>query len=62
MRFIGVWDTVGALGIPTRALAFVDEPDLFFDHEIGSNVTTARPAVSIDERRADFKPTLHRGR
>ena len=58
VRFVGVWDTVGALGIPTRALAFVDEPDLFFDHEIGSNVTTARHAVSIDERRADFKPTM----
>jgi uncharacterized protein (DUF2235 family) len=58
VHFVGVWDTVGALGIPTRALAFVDEPDLFFDAQIGSNVRTARHAVAIDERRADFKPTL----
>lgn len=56
--FLGVWDTVGALGIPTRALAFVDEPDLFYDSEIGSNVRVGRHAVSIDERRKDFEPTL----
>lgn len=56
--FLGVWDTVGALGIPTRALAFVDEPDLFFDPEIGSNVRVGRHAVSLDERRGDFQPTL----
>ncbi|RLQ21329.1 DUF2235 domain-containing protein [Seongchinamella sediminis] len=56
--FIGVWDTVGALGVPTRVLAFMDERDLFFDRDIGSNVRVARHAVSIDERRADFKPTL----
>ncbi len=60
VHFIGAWDTVGALGIPTRALAFVDEPDLFFDAQVGSNVRTARHAVSIDERRADFEPTLWR--
>ena len=56
--FIGVWDTVGALGIPTRVLAFMDQKDLFYDHELGSNVKVARHAVSIDERREDFKPTL----
>ena len=56
--FIGVWDTVGALGIPTRVLAFVDNRDLFYDHELGSNVRAARHAVSIDERRSDFEPTL----
>ncbi len=58
MTFIGVWDTVGALGIPTRVLAFMDEKDLFYDHELGSNVQVARHAVAIDERRADFEPTL----
>ncbi|MEM9255877.1 MAG: DUF2235 domain-containing protein [Pseudomonadota bacterium] len=56
--FLGVWDTVGALGVPTRVLAFVDEKDLFYDHDLGSNVQVARHAVAIDERRADFKPTL----
>ena len=56
--FIGVWDTVGALGVPTRVLAFAEESDLFFDAELGSNVRVARHAVSIDEQRADFTPTL----
>lgn len=56
--FIGVWDTVGALGIPTRVLGFVEERDLFFDTELGSNVRVARHAVSIDEKRGDFEPTL----
>jgi len=56
--FIGVWDTVGSLGVPTRVLAFMDEKDLFYDHELGSNVKVARHAVSIDERREDFEPTL----
>jgi len=56
--FIGVWDTVGALGVPTRVLAFMDEKDLFYDHELGSNVKAARHAVSIDELREDFSPTL----
>ncbi|MGE0486329.1 MAG: DUF2235 domain-containing protein [Gammaproteobacteria bacterium] len=58
VKFVGVWDTVGALGIPTRALAFVAESDLFYDTEIGSNVAIARHAVAIDERREDFEPTL----
>jgi uncharacterized protein (DUF2235 family) len=58
VAFIGVWDTVGALGIPTRVLAFMDEKDLFYDHELGSNVQVARHAVAIDERRSDFAPTL----
>jgi uncharacterized protein (DUF2235 family) len=58
VHFIGVWDTVGALGIPTRSLAFVEERDLFFDAELGSNVRFARHAVAIDEHRDDFVPTL----
>jgi hypothetical protein len=49
---------VGALGIPTRSLAFVNERDLFFDPVLGSNVSAARHAVSIDEQREDFEPTL----
>ena len=42
--FIGVWDTVGALGIPTRVLAFAEEKDLFYDPVLGSNVRVARHA------------------
>ena len=60
VQFVGVWDTVGALGIPTRVLAFVDQNDLFYDVEIGTNVKVARHAVAIDEKREDFEPTLWR--
>ena len=58
VAFLGVWDTVGALGVPTRVLAFVDEPDLFYDDVLGSSVRVARHAVAIDEKRKDFEPTL----
>ena len=58
VALLGVWDTVGALGVPTRVLGFVDEPDLFYDGELGSRVLVARHAVAIDEKRRDFEPTL----
>ena len=58
VHFVGVWDTVGALGIPESVRAFVDRRDPFFDAEPGSCVLAARHAVAIDERRKDFSPTL----
>jgi uncharacterized protein (DUF2235 family) len=39
-------------------LAFVNERDLFFDPVLGSNVKVARHAMSIDEERDDFEPTI----
>lgn len=62
IRFIGVWDTVGALGIPDD-LAFLnllDDPDKhrFHDTEISTVVDIARHAVAIDELRQSFLPTL----
>ena len=58
VRFLGVWDTVGSRGIPTRVLGFVEEEDIFYDAKLGSVVQVARHAVAIDEKRADFRPTL----
>ena len=62
IRFLGVWDTVGALGIPDD-MALLNLLDgfrdrSFHDTELGSGVQTARHAVAIDERRASFQPTL----
>lgn len=62
IHFMGVWDTVGALGIPND-LAFAnifDSPEYwqFHDTELGTNVGTARHAVALDEQRASFTPTL----
>lgn len=62
IRFIGVWDTVGALGIPDdkALLNLLDNPDnyRFHDVKLGAHVKTARHAVAIDEQRGSFTPTL----
>lgn len=58
VRFVGVWDTVGALGIPRSLIGFFSDRDEFYDTELGSNVAVARHALAIDEKRTDFEPTL----
>ncbi|NIC04859.1 DUF2235 domain-containing protein [Billgrantia bachuensis] len=59
IEFLGVWDTVGALGIPAPFLGTLGtERYLFHDTEPSSIIRHARHAVSIDENRQDFEPTL----
>jgi uncharacterized protein (DUF2235 family) len=58
IHFVGVWDTVGAMGIPFSFLGLFDDKDEFYDTKIGANVTTARHAIAIDELRKDFEPTV----
>jgi uncharacterized protein (DUF2235 family) len=62
IRFMGVWDTVGALGIPDdlALLNLLDNPAnwRFHDTGLGSNVEIARHAVALDEVRSSFTPTL----
>ena len=62
IEFIGVWDTVGALGIPDdkTLLDWLDDPERyrFHDTALGPGVRRARHAVAIDERRGSFSPTL----
>lgn len=56
---IAVWDTVGALGIPifdNRHVAV--DVFQFADTVLSQNVKNGRHAISIDEERADFTPTL----
>lgn len=57
--FIGVWDTVGALGIPLPwyKLANVQRYK-FHDVKLSSYVRHAYHALAIDERRSLFSPTL----
>lgn len=55
---MGVWDTVGALGIPFSLMGLLDPRDEFYDTKMGSNVGFARHALAIDEQRADFEPTI----
>lgn len=58
VKFVGVWDTVGALGIPFSVLGLLDRKDEFYDTKLGSNFRIARHALAIDELREDFEPTI----
>jgi hypothetical protein len=56
---IGVWDTVGALGIPGQLFSDFDQAKYgFLDTTLSACVQNAYHAVSLDERRAPFMPTL----
>jgi uncharacterized protein (DUF2235 family) len=58
--FIGVWDTVGSLGIPSGPIHWRGDAESyrFHDTEISNNVVYAYHALAIDERRGNFRPTL----
>jgi uncharacterized protein (DUF2235 family) len=58
IKFVGVWDTVGALGIPISFLGLFEDKDEFYDTKLGRNVSVARHAMAIDEQREDFAPTI----
>lgn len=59
IEFVGVWDTVGALGIPVPFWGTLgDRKFLFHDTEPSKIVQHARHAVAIDEDREDFTPVL----
>lgn len=58
IEMVGVWDTVGSLGIP--ALFGKVDPILcgFLDTSLHPDVWNAYQALAIDERRQEFPPTL----
>lgn len=60
IAYLGVWDTVGALGVPGHlALAArLNRGVGFHDTALSRMVRAARHAVAIDERRRTFPPTL----
>lgn len=62
IHFIGVWDTVGALGVPDdlALLDLMDNPKKweFHDTQLGSHIRYARHALAADEKRGVFTPTL----
>lgn len=61
IKFIGVWDTVGSLGVPgihlwlARLLGIEWQ---FHDVELSRSVENAYHALAIHEKRSDFVPTL----
>ena len=58
IKMIGVWDTVGSLGIPS-VIGKVDPLVYgFLDTSLSPNVQNAYHALAIDEMRCEFPPTL----
>jgi len=61
LHFVGVWDTVGALGIPnvwdSVELRFSSKYR-FHDTSLGASVRNAYHAVAIDEHRLPYTPAL----
>lgn len=61
IRFIGVWDTVGALGIPLSGLRLVNvlnRGSQFHDTDLSTTVDAAFQALAIDEKRGPFRPAV----
>lgn len=65
IRFLGVWDTVGAMGIPQvylqnrpKLAAILNFRHQFHDMALSSLVYEARHAVALDERRGFYPPAL----
>jgi len=59
VKMVGVWDTVGALGIPLRGLRAVNREEFqFLDTDLNPAVKYAFHALAIDEHRSPFEPTL----
>lgn len=59
IKFIGVWDTVGALGAPTPILRRLTRGKVsFHDTQLGKDVQHAYHALAVDERRRSFQPNL----
>jgi uncharacterized protein (DUF2235 family) len=58
--YLGVWDTVGALGIPgTWSVApILNAGHQFHDTALSRSVRAARHAVAVDERRTPYEPAL----
>lgn len=62
IKFLGVWDTVGALGIPGSLMTDINEKSFGF-HSTGPclNIRHGCHALAIDEHRDQFVPTLWTG-
>jgi len=61
IKFIGVWDTVGALGIPFGILRVFNRVLEFHDVKLSSYVENAFQALAIDEKRKIFVPAIWEG-
>lgn len=62
IKFIGVWDTVSALGLPFDILLkdLINRifPFKFYDHKLNANVACGCHALSLDDERKTFHPEM----
>lgn len=63
IRFLAVWDTVAALGVPSRSVdVFLDRLPFwrhnFHNFELSKSVEHARHALAIDDERLTFHPLV----
>src|SRR5262249_15623870 len=59
VRFVGVWDTVGALGVPLRVLRSLNSDfHAFHDLRLSNIVENAYHALALDEHRVDYGACL----
>lgn len=62
IAYMGIWDTVGSLGVPAPLLGPVatvwNSKYRFHDTLLTSMVKSARHAVALDERRVFYRPAL----
>jgi Uncharacterized alpha/beta hydrolase domain (DUF2235) len=63
IKFLGVWDTVGALGVPVGLLGSKLSGEVFQFHNTTPSriVKHASHALAIDEKRDEFVPTFWTG-
>lgn len=59
LQYVGVWDTVKALGLPAflPGAARFNEKYKFHDARLSSSVCAARHAIAVDEKRITFPPS-----
>ncbi len=58
IKFIGVWDTVGALGNPLVLNGILSKKNGFHDTDLSTRIENAFHALAIDEKRKNFEATL----
>jgi uncharacterized protein (DUF2235 family) len=59
IQCVGVWDTVGALGIPLRAFGSANQKKFqFMDTGLSRSVKFAFHALAVDEHRHPFLPAI----
>jgi uncharacterized protein (DUF2235 family) len=59
IKFIGVWDTVGALGVPGPAGGVINQNRFSYHNvELHMSIQNAYHALAIDEQRVPFRPSL----